>query len=233
MTNNTGGQTAIELLGLHSPAFQLKSGTEQLKSSEHFFSRTSQRTDDIVRASHGCSPQLLKYISETVTRANITLETGGGWSTCVFAACAKKHICVNPDITANDLIRSFLQEHSVGIGELVFINDTSDMALPVLDKSCQIDFALIDGNHSYPIPILDWHYIDLHLKAGGIVLIDDTQIKSVGVLCDFLSTEESYNKITEIGTTAVYKKIADDRVWGWSDQMINKAKNQFLRRIFR
>lgn len=223
MINRTDSQAVLTLLELHSPLFQLKSGTEELKSAEQLLSRVSRSTGSITRASHVCSPNLLKYISEIASGKDVTLETGGGGSTCVFAASAKKHICVNPDITANELIQDFLRKYVVPIGELVFLNETSDVALPALNKSCQIDIALIDGSHSFPIPILDWHYIDLHLKVGGVVLIDDTNIRSVGVLCDYLSVEQSYTKIANIGNSVAYRKTAQDRVWGWSAQAFNNT----------
>jgi predicted O-methyltransferase YrrM len=228
VTKKTNGQTVLELLELYSPAFQLKSGTEELKSSELFLSQVARRTDHISRASHACSLSVLKYLADSVKDEYITLETGGGWSTCVFAACAKKHICINPDITANELIERFLREHDVNIGELVFHHETSDMALPALDKTCHLDVAFIDGNHSFPIPVLDWHYIDLHLKEGGVILIDDSHIRSVGVLSEYLSKEESYEKITTIGQTEVFRKVAEHRVWGWADQNFNKMNNRGL-----
>jgi hypothetical protein len=225
MTQKTTGQAVVELLELHSPAFQLKSGTEQLRSSEQLLSGTACRTDHITRSSHASSLGVLRYLSETVTRENTTLETGGGWSTCVFAACSGKHICVNPDVTANEMIQRFLDEHGVSIGKLVFLNDTSDSVLPTLDRSCKIDVALIDGNHSFPLPIVDWHYIDLHLQRDGIVLVDDSHIHSVAVLCEYLSLEETYTKVTDIGNTAVFRKLAGQRVWGWSDQAFNRLES--------
>jgi len=226
MIKKEEGHKILELLEFYYPAFQLKSGTKQLASSEQFLSEVARRTDEIERASHACSLRSLRYISEILTKEDVTIETGGGWTTCVFASYAKKHICVNPDITANELVKRFLEEHDVSIGELVFLNETSDTGLPALDKSCEFDVALIDGNHSFPIPILDWHYIDLHLKKGGIFLIDDSNIRSVKVLCEYLSMEKSYKRVIDIGNMVVYRKIEDNRVWGWASQEFNKVKNK-------
>lgn len=216
----------IGLLEQHAPAFQLRSGTPSLRSSEKMLATAALRTDDLARNSHACSGQVLRYIAGIVHRGITSLETGGGWSTCVFAAASGKHYCVNPDVTSNEMIRSFLGEHRVDSGELVFLDAVSDAALPALDRSCVIDVALIDGNHSFPVPIIDWHYIDLHMQKGGLVLIDDTHIRSVGVLYDYLSVEESYEKVKEIGTLAVFRKIADQRVWGWGDQRFNRQSEQ-------
>lgn len=222
-------QSIVELLEYYSPSFQLQSGTDELRNSELFFSRTSNRTDNIQRASFAPSSEVLNCIADFVKNDHVTLETGGGRSTCVFATCAKKHICINPDITANELIRDFLREHNVEVGELVFLNETSDSALPRLDDSLKIDVAYIDGNHSFPIPIIDWHYIDLHLNVGAYILIDDVHMRSVGVLIEYLSTENSYEKVSRISTTVIYRKVAPNRTWGWADQGLNRKKIYLLR----
>lgn len=169
MTKGSDSQVVIELLKTNSPLFQLKSGTGRLKSSEDYLSQFPRRTDEYERASHSASLEVLEYIARK--RSNVSLETGAGWSTCVFAACSDKHVCINPDVTANEMIQRFLRKHRINTGELIFLNDTSDSALPNLDKSYKIDFALIDGNHSFPIPVIDWYYIDLHLKKDGIVIV--------------------------------------------------------------
>ncbi|OGV69566.1 MAG: hypothetical protein A2283_02050 [Lentisphaerae bacterium RIFOXYA12_FULL_48_11] len=226
-SQNPDKKKIIALLKEHSPAFQLQSGIQELPSSEGFLANGPRATDNLKRKSHASSLALLEYLTVIIKPGFVTLETGGGWSTCVFAACAARHICVNPDITANRLIQSFLDTHAVQHGNIEFANDTSDRALPRLFQTPtpSIDVALIDGNHSFPIPVVDWHYIDLVLRKGGILLVDDTNVKSVAVLCDYLSSELSYKKCKEIERTAVYEKIRENRVWGWADQGYNQKSN--------
>lgn len=226
MNSSKHDNSILEILAEHLPAFQLKSGNHNLLSSERLLSQSAQVTSGFERASHSASLLVLEYISKIVTRDCVTLETGGGWSTCVFAAYSGQHVCINPDITANEMIQKFLTEHNVMTGQLLFFNQTSDAALPRIAGSCSIDVAFIDGNHSFPIPIVDWHYIDLHLKEGGILIVDDTHINSVKVLSDFLSVEESYVELKVIGNAKVFKKVAAGRVWGWGDQLYNKKTSE-------
>lgn len=215
------GKQVIELLKEKAPAFQLQSGIQELPSSEGFLAQGPRSTESLKRQSHASTAALLDYLAEIVKPGFTTIETGGGWSTCVFSACGGKHICVNPDITANRLIREFLDSNGVQHGTLEFMDDVSDHALPLLGKDIGIDVALIDGNHSFPIPVVDWHYIDPALKKGGMLLVDDTNVKSVSILCDYLSLEPSYKKVTDVGNTAVYEKVREGRVWGWADQKYN------------
>lgn len=211
----------IELLEIEKPMFQVKSGTKEFPSSERFFGEGAKHTRDFARACHVVSKEVLTYLASIIKPNNITLETGGGYSTVVFAVCSLKHICVNPDITANELIRSFLQKHGHACEHLEFLEDSSDKSLPKLKLAEKVDVALIDGNHSFPFPIIDWHYIDGFLGRGSKILIDDIHINSVKIVSDFLLSEPSYKYVTTIGTCTAFEKINDTRVIGWADQGIN------------
>jgi hypothetical protein len=216
----------IELLEREQPMFHLKSLTQEVPNAENFFfKRGTTETKEFSRTSYTIGKDVLNYIASIVTPNSVTLETGGGYSTVVFASNAKKHICVNPDVTANQLVKDWLRDRGYTCDNLYFIEDSSDRGLAklALSKSSEsIDVALIDGSHSFPFPIVDWHFIDLFLKAGSKLLVDDTQINSVKILSDFLLLEPSYKKIAEIGKCIVFEKTSDARAMGWLDQEINK-----------
>ena len=211
----------IELLEIEKPMFQVKSGIKEFPSSERFFVEGAKHTTGFARACHVVSKEVLRYLASIMKPNNITLETGGGYSTAVFAVCSLKHICVNPDITANELIKCFLQKHGYAYEHLEFLEDSSDKGLSKLKLEEKVDVALIDGNHSFPFPIIDWHYIDGFLRRGSKILIYDIHINSVKIVSDFLLSEPSYEYITTIGTCAAFEKINDTRVIGWASQGIN------------
>ena len=211
----------IELLEREKPMFQVQSGTKEFPSSERFFVEGARSTARFARACHVVSKEVLKYLASITKPNSVTLETGGGYSTVVFAVCSHRHICVNPDVTANEMIMSFLQKHGYAHEHLEFMEDSSDRGLPRLELEESVDVALIDGNHSFPFPIIDWHYIDGLLRTGSKILIDDTHIKSVRIVSDFLLSEPSYKHITTVGTCTAFEKIDDTRVIGWADQRIN------------
>jgi predicted O-methyltransferase YrrM len=221
----------LALLKAHQPAFQLQSGTSELASSEAYFTERGRDTAAIARASYASSEAVLQFIAETIEPHWVTLETGGGRSTCVFAALARQHVCINPDVTANQLVHQFLASHGLPGNAVQFVPEPSDLALPGLSKDLMVDLALIDGNHSFPLPIIDWHYIDRHLRRGGLLLVDDTQIRSVRVLTDFLSSEASYAFERAIGTTSVWRRVLERRTWGWAAQPMNQSGAPGLERL--
>jgi predicted RNA methylase len=213
----------IELLEKEQPMFHLKSLTQEVPNAENFFfKRGTTETKEFSRTSYTIGKDVLNYISSIVKPNFVTLETGGGYSTVVFAANSKKHICVNPDVTANQLVKDWLHDKGYSYDNLYFVEDSSDRGLAKLTLSESIDVALIDGSHSFPFPILDWHFIDFFLKSGSKLLVDDTQINAVKILSEFLMLEPSYKKIEQIGRCIVFEKINDARVVGWLNQEINK-----------
>ncbi len=75
------------------------------------------------------------------------------------------------------------------------IVESSDFALPKLPAEQKFDFAFIDGSHGYPMPALDWHYVDLHLRIEGQIGFDNMEIPAVHDHCAFLKRNETYQLV--------------------------------------
>jgi len=208
----------VELLRKEKPMFHLESATQDMANVEDFlFKRGKSDTSRFARTSYSIEDDILNYISSVVNSHHVTLETGGGYSTVVFAAKSKKHICVNPDITSNERIKIWLQSKGYSSDNLYFIEESSDKGLARLEAG-PVDVALIDGNHSFPFPIIDWHFIDGYLAIGSKLLLDDTQILSVRIVKEFLLLEPSYKHIDTIGRCTIFEKVKDERTMGWLTQ---------------
>jgi hypothetical protein len=81
--------------------------------------------------------------------------------------------------------------------------------LPQLDIA-DLDLLLIDGGHGFPHPAIDWYYGALHLKAGGIVVIDDVQLPSVkDFLVDYLDKDPRWTKVGGDYKWHAYRKVGD------------------------
>ncbi len=219
----------VKLLEIHNPSFQLKSGGPELRSSESLFAeRGATDTRHLPRASAALPLRSLRALHALLSPEHTTLETGGGQSTVVFAAKVKRHYCVNPDRTANELIVDFLTEHGLRTDHVTFVDATSDVALPSLDIADQIDVALLDGSHSFPIPMIDWHYVNRYLRAGGKMVVDNVEINAVRILTEFLDMEPSYRLMSRVSRSPlyncfIYEKVNDEASLGWGDQGINNA----------
>jgi predicted O-methyltransferase YrrM len=139
--------------------------------------------------SWGASGRLLRYLDDSLHEGDVTLETGAGISTIVFAINRCHHTAIVPDAIQAEKIKEWCEDNKVATDRLSFIIDTSQNVLPDLEIAPSLDVCLIDGAHGFPLPFIDWFYMGQRLKPGGLVLVDDVQIWTGRVLRDFLSKE--------------------------------------------
>ncbi len=62
----------------------------------------------------------------------------------------------HPDSIANKMIARFLEANDLPSNGVTFVEERSDQALPDLDLDQRVDVALIDGSHSFSLPIIDY-----------------------------------------------------------------------------
>ncbi|MHA1380613.1 MAG: O-methyltransferase [Candidatus Helarchaeota archaeon] len=75
-----------------------------------------------------------------------------------------------------------------------FYEAPSHIILPKLEnEGVKIDFAFIDGWHTFDYTLLDFFYIDRLLRVGGVVAIHDTNRSSIRKVCRFIVTNRSYS----------------------------------------
>jgi predicted O-methyltransferase YrrM len=75
-----------------------------------------------------------------------------------------------------------------------FHENTSQQVLPALAREGQrIDFAFIDGWHTFDHTLIDFFYIDQMLSVGGVVVFDDVSYPPIRRACDFILTNRDYD----------------------------------------
>ena len=104
------------------------------------------------------------------------------------------HIAIDPvqhsywrDIGVHNL-------QQAGYGELFKLyQQQSHIALPqLLEAETQVDFAFIDGQHTFDFVLVDFFYIDHLLRVGGVVALDDTNMPSIRRVCRFIAANRNY-----------------------------------------
>jgi predicted O-methyltransferase YrrM len=127
-------------------------------------------------------PGTLRMLAGFVAEGQRTLEVGCGASTVIFAAAPTTHVAMSPDAAEHERIRTYCSRIDFDAGAVEFLTGTSDELLPGLDPSLELDVAFIDGDHSFPHPVIDWHYVNKHLKVGGVLVMDDMPTQAVAVV---------------------------------------------------
>jgi hypothetical protein len=108
--------------------------------------------------------------------------------------------------------------HKVDRSGLTFVVGRSQEVLPTL-RIEPVDLVLIDGQHAFPIPFLDWYYCNQPLRISGNLIVDDTQIWTGWVLSKFLSTEPEWRRLNDFfGRSASFEKLGHVEAEGWGRQ---------------
>jgi predicted O-methyltransferase YrrM len=126
-----------------------------------------------------------------------------------------------------------------GYGSMVeMIEESSATALPrLMAEGRRVQFAIIDGWHTFDHALIDFFYINKMLDVGGIVLLDDTDWPGLRPLDAHIRSYPCYEAFDVVRyrprtargrlramidpsrrrpTCVAYRKIAEDeRSWDW------------------
>lgn len=154
-------------------------------------------------------PIVLEWMATKLPRGGRTVETGCGYTTIVLASLASGHTVISPFTEEHDLIRKWCASHGISTDHVEFIAKPSQEVVPNLPFQ-PLDFVLIDGDHAFPAPFIDWYYLADMLKVGGHVAVDDTQIPTGAILREFLLAESGRWRLdSELGKTSIFTRETD------------------------
>lgn len=169
-------------------------------------------------ATEGTLRLLERYLHEGMR----TLETGCGASTVAFAKAATSHTVISPSLEEQRRVREYCSGHGISIRHVRFIVGVSDQVLPKLDG--EFNLAFIDGAHSFPHPVIDWHYMRRLLCLDGLLFLDDVPIPAVGIVARHLASSTAWELIAIADNRAtVWRKITEESAGdAWKAQDFNK-----------
>lgn len=183
-------------------------------------------------STHHLETDIVRYMSEILQEGMKTLETGIGVSTAVFAIKGCRHICIAPKEQEVRDFTTYCQQHRISVKDLNFQIHPSERVLPLLHAE-NLDVVLIDGNHAFPIPFLDYFYTSTMLRTGGFLVIDDVHLWTGKILKDFLLTESEWQFVTGFYDRAVvFQKISevDPRKWHGQQPYVMQKSQWLIRK---
>jgi hypothetical protein len=185
------------------------------------------------RTLYGIHADLARLLDREVRPEHTTLETGAGRSTLVFLRkSVRRHIAIQPDPVEFDGIRQFCRDHEVPLENLEPILARSQDYLTHANLP-ELDTVLIDGDHSFPAPFLDWYFTAEKLRIGGLMAVDDTDIVTGTFLAEFMAADPKWSVILRhpSGRFAVFRKIRDpihEDHWGFQPFLKNSYPVRLL-----
>lgn len=171
------------------------------------------------------SPATLGFIAAAVEEGDRTMETGAGASTVVFAAAGARHTAISPESQEHSLISRYCRSLGARTDRLQFVEGFSEEVLPSYSAPEPLDFAFVDGKHSFPHPVLDWHYLNGQLRIGGTMLMDDVRALAVQMLFRLMLADDAWQLRTTLdGEAFAFEKLAEPPTAdAWLEQRIAPA----------
>lgn len=133
------------------------------------------------------------------------METGVAYGVSTVAICEalsglegeRRHYGIDPCqmIEFNGTALAALEK--CGTKELFeLMEGPSHQMLPMLlDKGVKLDFAFIDGWHTFDYTLIDVFYADKMLRPGGFMLVHDMQMPSKRKVWAYLKTHRRYRRL--------------------------------------
>lgn len=180
-------------------------------------------------ASWGVEAQVLSYLQAQAPRGGKTIETGAGISTLTFAMLGCQHTAIMPSEPVRDNVLGFMKERGIDGSTIKIICEKSQYFLPTYAET-DFDLVLIDGDHSFPMPAIDYYYLSKKLKVGGTLIIDNVELWSGDILKKFLLLEPEWKFTVNLGLrAAVFKKVQDTSAdKGWAGQPYNLINSHLV-----
>lgn len=163
----------------------------------------------------GLHADVLRFLYQQLSPGQYTLETGCGLSTLIFALAGCHHQVIVPNQSHIEATQQSALHYGIALTNTSFIVARSELVLPTLNHTQPLDAVLIDGGHAFPLPFIDWFYTASHLRINGLLILDDTHLKTVGILYQFLHQQRDWEEITHLHRTAVFRKTQEQSIDEW------------------
>jgi predicted O-methyltransferase YrrM len=145
-------------------------------------------------------------------RPQLSLEVGCAYGVSSLFICqalkevgAQRHVIIDPYQLGRDHTGPDEGYEGIGLANIeragfsslvTFYPDLSYRRLPLLEQEeYRLDFAFIDGMHTFDYVLVDFFYIDKMLNIGGVVIFDDLSYPSVRKLCRYVLRNLPYSAI--------------------------------------
>lgn len=134
----------------------------------------------------------------------VSIEVGLAYGVSALYICdalkprsGTKHIVIDPNQHGSWGGIGISNLRRAGYGDIVqLVEAPSYRALPELERSAyRVDFAFIDGWHTFDFVLVDFFFLDRMLKVGGVVAFDDANWPAIHKVCRFVKNNLTYSML--------------------------------------
>jgi predicted O-methyltransferase YrrM len=166
-------------------------------------------------------------------KPHTTLEIGLAHGVSALFICealrkcgGAKHITIDPNQSTQFRGIGINHLRLAGFGDLVELHELpSHRVLPQLEASgITVEFAFIDGWHTFDYALTDFFHVDRVLAEGGIVVFDDAFFPGVHQACRYVATNRSYRPLACSENLSAYQPSRGARLLRWAARKSTLAK---------
>lgn len=156
-----------------------------------------------------------------------SVETGTGRTTLLFSHVSRDHTVFTADDTGDgDSLNAVRDSPLLNADNVHFIVGRTQITLRDHHFDAPVQAAFLDGPHAYPFPELEYWAVYPHIDSGGLLVVDDIHIRTVGNMFRFLRADDMWELIEVVDNTAFFRRtdaptfspLGD----GWSTQGFNR-----------
>lgn len=144
----------------------------------------------------------------------VTAETGCGRSTILFSNLSKQHhvFCFDDTANQNSSVTYYKECSVTRQSSLEAHFGATQKVLAEFQHDEPYDCVLIDGPHGYPFPDLEYFHFYPNIKTGGLLIVDDLQIGTIGRMADVIQDDDMWDTVSIVGKTAIFKRTDTEGV---------------------
>lgn len=190
---------------------------------------TASSCGEIIKVHSQISEKEGESLQEMILKISpkVSLEIGLGFGIASLYICealakvqAERHIIIDPfqhqAWPGNPGWKGIglLNLKRAGYEKIVQFHEApSFKVLPKLQADgCRIDFAFVDGWHTFDYVMVDFFYIDKMLRVGGVVVFDDFYYPSIRKVCRYVLTNLPYSVYQGHASAVKHKETLKRRV---------------------
>ena len=179
-------------------------------------------SSDVLIAISAVLPETIRY----------SLETGCGKSTVMFSNISEQHYVFAYDDRkeSGSSVQMVVDDPDYRDRGVTWVYGPTQRTLltQTFPDHTLFDVVLLDGPHGYPFPDLEYALLYDRIRPGGVLIIDDVHIPSIGKMYDILREDRMYREIGVFSTTGVLQRTSRPGVPStgdhWYEQSYNVAR---------
>jgi len=89
---------------------------------------------------------------------------------------------------------------------VTFVLGPTQVTLPRYGFDARFQLVVLDGPHAWPFPDLEYYYFYPRIETGGLLVVDDIQIRSIRRMFEILEADAMWRLDEVVGNTAFFRR---------------------------